>query len=72
MDNQLPEAGAENWLSIDEVVKVLKVSRRTVHNYLKLNKLEFVRTPGGSPRIKRESLFHVGNPPAPTVEPTTA
>jgi excisionase family DNA binding protein len=42
------------------------VTRRTIYNWLAANKLEYVRTPGGSVRIYTDTLFRAGN-----VDPVT-
>ncbi len=44
-------------LTIKEACKVVKVSKRTIYNWVKAGKLITVRTAGGRLRIESESLF---------------
>lgn len=44
-------------LCIKEVMAEMRVSRRTVLNWMQKNKVEFVFTPGGQPRIFADSLY---------------
>ncbi len=50
-------------VSIHEAEEICGVSRRTIYNWLHADKVEFVRTPSGSVRIYRDSLFCPGNFP---------
>lgn len=40
------------------------VSRRTIYNWMKKNKVEFIRTAGGQVRIYTDSLFRPGEQPS--------
>lgn len=44
-------------VTIIEAMALVGVSRRTIYNWLKAGKLQFVRTAGGSVRIYTASLF---------------
>ena len=48
-------------LSIAQACGVVGVSRRTIYNWLKANKLEYTRTAGGSVRIVEASLWRDAN-----------
>ena len=43
--------------SINAACTIVGVSRRTIYNWLKLNRVEHVRTAGGSVRIYVDTLF---------------
>ncbi|MBI1875401.1 MAG: helix-turn-helix domain-containing protein [Acidobacteria bacterium] len=43
-------------VSIDHAMKVLRVSRRTVYNWIREGRLATVRTLGGSQRVVTDSL----------------
>jgi excisionase family DNA binding protein len=47
----------DRWLSIMEACDVVKVSRRTIYNWLKEDRLVSQRTAGGAIRIKESSLW---------------
>lgn len=47
----------DQWLTIEEVCRFLRVSRRTVYNWIAQGKLRPKRTPGGSCRIDRNTLL---------------
>jgi excisionase family DNA binding protein len=49
--------GSRELLTIQQASARVKVSRRTVHNWLRAGKLAHVRTPGGSVRIYADALF---------------
>ncbi len=49
-------------VSIMQAMKIVGVSRRTIYNWLDANKIEYVRTAGGSIRIFRETLFRRESP----------
>lgn len=51
------EAPEDRWLSIQDACTVVKVSRRTIYNWLSDGKLVFQRTAGGALRIKESSLW---------------
>jgi excisionase family DNA binding protein len=44
-------------VTIRDACVVTGVSRRTIYNWLKAGKVEYVRTAGGAVRIVRASLF---------------
>lgn len=44
-------------VTITKACELASVSRRTIYNWLKGGKLEFVRTAGGSIRIYADTLF---------------
>lgn len=44
-------------VSIIRACELVGVSRRTIYNWLKAGKLEYVRTAGGAIRIYVDSLF---------------
>jgi len=46
-----------NVVTITQACEIVSVSRRTIYNWLKANKLKYIRTAGGSVRIFRDSLF---------------
>ena len=41
-------------------MELLKVSKRTVYNWIAAGKLQTIRTPGGSQRVTRESIDALG------------
>jgi excisionase family DNA binding protein len=47
----------QELVSIMKACAVVGVSRRTIYNWMKAGKLEFVRTAGGSVRIVAASLW---------------
>lgn len=51
-------------VSIMTACDLAGVSRRTIYNWLRAGKLEYVRTAGGSVRIFTDTLFREGNVPA--------
>lgn len=51
-------------VSIMQACDVAGVSRRTIYNWIRDGKLEYMRTAGGSVRIFRDTLFRT-----PTMEP---
>lgn len=44
-------------VSINKAGKLAGVSRRTIYNWIKLGKVEYVRTAGGPIRIYADTLF---------------
>lgn len=44
-------------VSIQQACELVEVTRRTIYNWLRDGRIEYVRTAGGSVRIIRESLF---------------
>ncbi len=48
-------------VDIQEAMELAGVSRRTIYNWLRDNKVEYVRTAGGCVRIFTDSLFKEGN-----------
>jgi excisionase family DNA binding protein len=57
-------------LTIMKACEVVGVSRRTIYNWIAANKIEFVRTAGGSIRIYADSLWREGSA-SPRVEQTS-
>jgi excisionase family DNA binding protein len=59
-------------ISIMDACEVCGVSRRTIYNWIRARKVEYVRTAGGSVRIYADTLWRTGNAappvPAPVVE----
>jgi predicted site-specific integrase-resolvase len=55
-------------VNIRQAMQIAGVSRRTIHNWLRLGKVEYVRTAGGGARIYADSLFRLDKtkPPAQT------
>lgn len=49
-------------LSINEVVRELDVSRRTVYNWIEQHRIDYIRTPSGFVRIFRDSLYRPSAP----------
>jgi excisionase family DNA binding protein len=49
-------------LSIMKACEVVGVSRRTIYNWIAANKVEYVRTAGGSIRIFADSLWRDASP----------
>lgn len=47
-------------VSIDQAAHLLGLSRRTIYNRIKDNRLQTIRTPGGSQRVLMESLVAQG------------
>ncbi len=47
-------------VSIDQAAHLLGLSRRTIYNRIKDNRLQTIRTPGGSQRVLMESLVAMG------------
>ena len=52
-------------LSIMKACEVVGVSRRTIYNWIAANKVEYVRTAGGSIRIFADSLWRDASPSQP-------
>jgi excisionase family DNA binding protein len=46
---------------VDQACAITGVSRRTIYNWIKAGKVEYVRTAGGSMRIFVDTLFRNGN-----------
>ena len=56
-------------VTIQEASRMVKVSRRTIYNWLTKEKLRFIRTAGGSVRIYADSLWRDGDKkPDPTLK----
>jgi excisionase family DNA binding protein len=51
-------------LSIMKACEVVGVSRRTIYNWIAANKVEYVRTAGGSIRIFADTLWRDPSAPA--------
>jgi excisionase family DNA binding protein len=51
-------------LSIMKACEVVGVSRRTIYNWISANKVEYVRTAGGSIRIFADTLWRDAGAPA--------
>lgn len=49
--------GDRKTLSIMKACEVAGVSRRTIYNWIAKNKVEYLRTVGGSIRIFEDTLF---------------
>lgn len=49
-------------VSIEEACEIVKVSRRTIYNWMEKGKIRWVRQPGGAVRIFTESLVDRGAP----------
>jgi excisionase family DNA binding protein len=47
-------------LTIMKACQAVDVSRRTIYNWIKTGKVEYVRTAGGSVRIFADSLWRSG------------
>jgi excisionase family DNA binding protein len=50
-------------LSIMKACEVVGVSRRTIYNWIAANKVEYVRTAGGSIRIFADTLWRDASTP---------
>jgi excisionase family DNA binding protein len=61
-------ADQREWLTIEQARAHVRVSRRTIYNWLKDGKIQYVRTAGGSIRIDAESLWR-RDPPPPNLSP---
>ncbi len=48
-------------ISIKHATEIAQVSRRTIYNWLKNNKVDYTRTAGGSIRIIRDTLFKLND-----------
>lgn len=48
-------------VSIMKASEIAGVSRRTIYNWLEDNRIEYIRTAGGSIRIFVDTLFKQGN-----------
>jgi excisionase family DNA binding protein len=57
-------------LSIMKACEVVGVSRRTIYNWIAANKVEYVRTAGGSIRIFADTLWRDASAPQPEVSRT--
>jgi len=53
-------------LTIYQAMARVGVSRRTIYHWLKANKIQYVRTAGGSVRIYADSLFRPMVDPGPS------
>lgn len=55
-------------VTVDEAARLVRVSRRTIYNWLKAGKLRYTRTAGGRIRIDSGSLWsetpHAASPAA--------
>lgn len=49
------------FLSIEQACKLAGICRRTIYNWIAADKVDYIRTAGGSIRIIEESLFRLGN-----------
>jgi excisionase family DNA binding protein len=61
-----------NLVSVNEACSLAGVSRRTIYNWLEADKIRYIRTAGGAPRIEAASLFAAGNVPVAAVAPRIA
>lgn len=48
-------------VTINEAGEIAKVSRRTIYNWMHLNKIDWTRVASGSIRIIRDSLFRLND-----------
>jgi excisionase family DNA binding protein len=48
-------------VTVNEACRLAQVSRRTLYNWMTLNKVAYVRTSGGARRIYLDTLFRPGN-----------
>ena len=48
-------------LCIKDACALAGVSRRTLYNWMDVNKVQFIRTAGGSRRVFADTLFRAGN-----------
>ena len=55
-----PEPRLGRSVSIDQAAALLGVSRRTIYNRIRDNRLQTIRTMGGSQRVLVESLYELG------------
>jgi len=53
-------------LSIMKACEVVGVSRRTIYNWIAANKVEYIRTAGGSIRIFADTLWRDASSPSPS------
>lgn len=51
-------------ISLDRAAELLGVSRRTIYNWIRENRLQTVRTLGGSQRVLLESVLQAGVAPS--------
>ncbi len=51
-------------MSIPRACELVGVSRRTIYNWIASNKIQYVRTAGGSVRIFVDTLWREPNAPA--------
>jgi excisionase family DNA binding protein len=58
-------------LSIMKACEVVGVSRRTIYNWIAANKVEYVRTAGGSIRIFADTLWRDASPAQPVAPEST-
>lgn len=50
-----------NVVSIDKACELAGVSRRTIYNWIRDDRIKWIRTAGGQRRILIDSLFKPGN-----------
>lgn len=50
-----------NTVSIKKACELAGVSRRTIYSWIRHDKIQWIRTAGGNPRILIDSLFKPGN-----------
>ena len=48
-------------VTIMQATDIAQVSRRTIYNWMHLNKVDYTRTAGGSIRIIRDTLFKLND-----------
>jgi excisionase family DNA binding protein len=48
-------------VTIAEAAAIARVGRRTIHYWIKDNRVQYVRTPSGHARIYRDTLQKFGN-----------
>lgn len=57
--SNLIEYGGREIITVQEAVKRVGMSRRTVYNWIAQGKVELVRLPSGAPRIFADTLFKI-------------
>jgi hypothetical protein len=57
------DANGRETVSIKRAGEMTSVSRRTIYNWMRQDKIDFTRTASGSVRIYVDSLFRPDRPP---------
>lgn len=50
------------WLTVKEAAKIVKVTKSTVHRWIRKGNLKYYYTPGGTIRICKEDLLREPEP----------